>query len=46
MPVIYEWFKKNEKNPKLLQLNTKAVQKFIEYTSSRTIKSGKFVIAK
>ena len=46
MPVIYDWFKKNEDNKKLESLNTKAVQKFIEYTSSRTIKSGKFVIAK
>ena len=46
MPVIYNWFKNNEGKPKLQPLNEKVVQKFIEYTSSRTIKSGKFVIAK
>lgn len=46
MPVIYDWFKNNEGKPKLQPLNEKVVQKFIEYTSSRTIKSGKFVIAK
>lgn len=46
MPLIYDWFKNNEGKPKLQPLNEKVVQKFIEYTSSRTIKSGKFVIAK
>jgi len=46
MPVIYKWFKNNENNNASLALNRKVVQKFIEYTSSRTIKSGKFVIAK
>jgi len=46
MPVIYEWFKANEGNKKNIILNEKVVQKFIEYTSSRTEKSGRFVIAK
>lgn len=46
MPVIYNWFKNNEKDKKKEPLNKKVVQKFIEYTSSRTIKSGRFVIAK
>lgn len=46
MPLIYEWFTKNEKNKNTAGLNQKAIQKFIEYTSSRTVKSGKFVIAK
>jgi hypothetical protein len=46
MPVIYKWFKANEKDKKRQVLNDKVVQKFIEYTSSRTEKSGRFVIAK
>jgi hypothetical protein len=46
MPVIYEWFKSNEGDKKKAILNDKVVQKFIEYTSSRTEKSGRFVIAK
>jgi len=46
MPVIYEWFKKNESNEKTAFLNDKVLQKFMEYTSSRTEKSGLFVIAK
>lgn len=46
MPVIYDWFKSNERSPNTEKLNEKVVQKFIEYTSSRTIKSGRFVIAK
>jgi hypothetical protein len=46
MPVIYKWFKSNESDKKRVLLNEKVVQKFIEYTSSRTEKSGKFVIAK
>jgi hypothetical protein len=46
MPVIYKWFKSNEADPKKSKLNDKVVQKFIEYTSSRTEKSGRFVIAK
>jgi len=46
MPVIYDWFKSNEKDKKRNALNGKVVQKFIEYTSSRTEKSGRFVIAK
>lgn len=46
MPVIYKWFKANETNKKNKVLNDKVIQKFIEYTSSRTIKSGRFVIAK
>jgi hypothetical protein len=46
MPVIYKWFKSNEADKKRVLLNEKVVQKFIEYTSSRTEKSGRFVIAK
>jgi hypothetical protein len=46
MPVIYDWFKTNENDKKTIILNEKVVQKFIEYTSSRTEKSGRFVIAK
>lgn len=46
MPVIYDWFKKNESNKKTTVLNDKVLQKFFEYTSSRTEKSGRFVIAK
>ena len=46
MPVIYDWFKSNEGDKKKILLNEKVVQKFIEYTSSRTEKSGRFVIAK
>lgn len=46
MPVIYDWFKANEKDAKKKKLNDKVVQKFLEYTSSRTEKSGRFVIAK
>lgn len=46
MPVIYEWFKSNEGDKRKSVLNDKVVQKFIEYTSSRTEKSGRFVIAK
>jgi len=46
MPVVYKWFKKNETDKKNKKLNDKMIQAFNEYTSSRTIKSGKFVIAK
>jgi hypothetical protein len=46
MPVIYKWFKANESNKKNKALNDKVIQKFIEYTSSRTVKSGRFLIAK
>lgn len=46
MPVIYDWFKSNETDKKKKPMNDKVVQKFIEYTSSRTEKSGRFVIAK
>ena len=45
MPLIYEWFKSNE-GGKRKRLNTKLLQKFVEYTSSRSPQSGKFVIAK
>jgi len=45
MPVIYKWFKGNEGGKKE-RLNTKLLQKFLEYTSSRSPQSGKFVIAK
>ena len=46
MPVIYKWFKSNEGNKKTERLNDKLLQKFFEYTSSRTKKSSRFVIAK
>ena len=46
MPVIYKWFTGNEGNEKTERLNTKVLQKFIEYASSRSPQSGKFVIAK
>ena len=45
MPLLYNWFKSNE-NGKKKRLNTKLLQKFVEYTSSRSPQSGKFVIAK
>ena len=46
MPILYQWFKQNEGNKKTTKLNDKFLQKFVEYTSSRSPKSGKFVIAK
>ena len=46
MPVIYKWFKGNEGNEDTKRLNTKVLQRFIEYASSRSPQSGKFVIAK
>ena len=46
MPVIYDWFTGNEGNEKTKRLNTKVLQRFIEYASSRSPQSGKFVIAK
>ena len=46
MPVLYNWFTGNETNKKTKRLNTKVLQKFIEYVSSRSPQSGKFVIAK
>jgi hypothetical protein len=46
MPVIYKWFKDNESSDAGQKLNDKLLQKFLEYTSSRTAKSGRFVIAK
>tara|TARA_Y100000034_G_scaffold112022_1_gene145636 strand:- start:47 stop:1321 length:1275 start_codon:yes stop_codon:yes gene_type:complete len=46
MPVIYKWFKNNEGTPVGERVNNNMLRAFIEYTSSRTIKSGKFVIAK
>ena len=46
MPTIYKWFKGNEGDKKLEHLNVKVLQKFIEYTSSRSPQSGKFVITK
>lgn len=46
MPILYQWFKQNEGNKKTKKLNDKFLQKFVEYTSSRSPKSGKFVIAK
>ena len=46
MPVIYSWFKANESDKTVKRLNDKVLQKFIEYTSSRSPQSGKFVIAK
>lgn len=44
MKTIYTWFKGNE--GKIEELNAKVLQKFIEYTSSRSPQSGMFVIAK
>jgi len=41
MPVIYKFFKNNTD-----RVNSKIIQAFVAYTSSRTPKSGKFVIAK
>ena len=46
MTTIYNWFKGNEGDKKLEHLNVKVLQKFIEYTSSRSPQSGKFVITK
>lgn len=46
MPVIYKWFKDNERNEKDKVLNVRVIQRLLEYTSSRTEKSAKFVIAK
>ena len=46
MPILYQWFKQNEDNKKTKKLNDKFLQKFVEYTSSRSPQSGKFVIAK
>ena len=46
MPVIYKWFKGNEGSKDTEKLNDKLLQKFFEYTSSRTKKSSRFVIAK
>ena len=44
MKTIYTWFKGNEGT--IEELNAKVLQKFIEYTSSRSPQSGMFVIAK
>ena len=44
MKTIYDWFKGNEGT--IEELNGKVLQKFIEYTSSRSPQSGMFVIAK
>ena len=41
MPVIYKFFKNNDD-----RVNSKIIQAFVAYASSRTPKSGKFVIAK
>ena len=46
MTTLYKWFKGNEGDKTLEHLNVKVLQKFIEYTSSRSPQSGKFVIAK
>ena len=46
IPIIYEWFKANEVDKKVRKLNSKLLQKFVAYTSSRSPLSGKFVIAK
>ena len=46
MPVIYKWFTGNEDDVGRKRLNTKVLQRFIEYASSRSPQSGKFVIAK
>ena len=44
MKTIYDWFKGNE--GKVEELNNKVLQRFVEYTSSRSPQSGMFVIAK
>ena len=41
MPVIYKFFSSNDN-----RVNSKIIQAFVAYASSRTPKSGKFVIAK
>ena len=46
MPILYNWFKANEGDKRTEKLNSKFLQKFVEYTSSRSAESGKFVIAK
>ena len=46
MPILYDWFKANEGDKRTEKLNSKFLQKFVEYTSSRSAESGKFVIAK
>lgn len=46
MPVLYDWFSANEGDKSLEKLNSKIAQKLVAYTSSRSVKSGKFVIAK
>lgn len=46
MPILYKFFKSNENNKKTKRINDKIIQAFVAYTSSRTPKSGKFVIAK
>lgn len=46
MPILYKWFTANQDDKKKRKLNDKFLQKFVEYTSSRSPKSGKFVIAK
>lgn len=45
---IDKWFKENNKNVKPSQINdaSRLILSFIKYTSSRSPKSGKFVIAK
>ena len=47
MSVLYAWFTANAgvDNPKKI-FNSKFLQRFVAYTSSRSPKSGKFVIAK
>ena len=46
MPVLYDWFTANDKNEDTRLINSKWLQRFVAYTSSRSPKSGKFVIAK
>jgi len=46
MPILYDWFSANEGDKKLEKLNSKIAQKLVAYTSSRSVQSGKFVIAK
>ena len=46
MPVLYDWFTANAKSKDTELINSKWLQRFVAYTSSRSPKSGKFVIAK
>ena len=46
LPVIEKYFEKHKKSKKAFSDSDIMVQAFIKYASSRSPKSGKFVIAK